>query len=95
MPETFGKILSQSGVFSLEGRDLAAVDLVRYRHAHDLKIWMDVGTLDDLLEDNRRMSNLLQEQEYDVTYREFSGGHNYTSWRDNVWRGLEKLFPPS
>jgi enterochelin esterase-like enzyme len=93
MPEIFGKVLSQSGVFSLEGRDLAAVDLVRHRHAHDLKIWMDVGLLDDLLEDNRRMSRLLQEQEYGVTYREFSGGHNYTAWRDSIWRGLEALFP--
>ncbi len=94
MPEIFGKVLSQSGVFSLDGRDLAAVDLVRYRHAHDLRIWMDCGILDDLLDDNRRMSQLLQEQEYNVTYREFSGGHNYTAWRDNIWRGLEALFPP-
>ena len=93
MPEVFGKVLSQSGVFSLEGRDLAAVDLVHYRHAQTLKIWMDVGKLDDLLEDNHRMSRLLQGQEYDVTYREFSGGHNYTAWRDDVWRGLEALFP--
>ena len=93
MSEIFGKVLSQSGVFALEGRDLAAVDLVRHCHAHELKIWMDCGILDDLLEDNRRMSRLLQEQEYDVTYREFSGGHNYTSWRDDLWRGLEILFP--
>jgi enterochelin esterase family protein len=93
MPEIFGKVLSQSGVFSFEDRDLAAVDLVRYRHAHSLKLWMDVGILDDLLEDNRRMSRLLQEQEYNVTYREFSGGHNYTAWRDDIWRGLEALFP--
>jgi enterochelin esterase-like enzyme len=95
MPEIFGNVISQSGVFAFEGRDLAAVDLFRYRHAHDLKIWMDVGILDDLLEDNRRMFRLLKEKEYAVTYREFSGGHNYTSWRDNVWRGLEALFPPT
>lgn len=93
MPETFGRVLSQSGVFAIEGRDLAAVDLVRHRHAHDLQIWMDCGSLDDLLEDNRRMSRLLHEQGYNATYREFSGGHNYTSWRDDVWRGLELLFP--
>ena len=93
MPEIFGNVISQSGVFALEGRDFAAVDLVRHRHAHDLKIWMDIGIFDDLLEDNRRMFHLLQEKEYNITYREFSGGHNYTSWRDNVWRGLEALFP--
>ena len=92
MPEIFGKVLCQSGVFALDGRDLVAVDLVRYRHAPDLQIWMDIGILDDLLEDNRRMARLLLEQGYNVSYREFSGGHNYTSWRDDVWRGLEEMF---
>jgi enterochelin esterase family protein len=93
MSEVFGKVLSQSGVFSLEGRDLVVQDLVRYRHAHDLRIWMDIGSMDDLLKDNRQMVRLLNEQNYNVTYREFHGGHNFTSWRDDVWRGLEELFP--
>jgi enterochelin esterase family protein len=93
MQEIFGKVLSQSGVFSLEGRDLAVVDLVRYRHAPIMKIWMDVGLMDGLLEDNRRMALLLHEKGYNVTYREFAGGHNYTSWRDDIWRGLEEMFP--
>jgi len=94
MPEIFGKVLSQSGVFESEGRDFAAVDLVRAGQAHDqLKIWMDIGRFDSLLEDNRRMQPILHEGGYDVAYREFSGGHNYTAWRDDVWRGLEALFP--
>ncbi|HMB24269.1 MAG TPA: alpha/beta hydrolase-fold protein, partial [Anaerolineales bacterium] len=94
MPDIFGKVLCQSGVFSLDGRDFAAVELVRYGHASDLKIWMDVGILEeDLLEDNRRMVTLLREKEYDVTYREFSAAHNYTAWRDDVWHGLEEMFP--
>src|ERR1051325_10465595 len=66
MPEIFGKVLCQSGVFSLDGRDFAVVDLVRYSHARDLKIWMDVGTLDELLEDNRRMVALLDKRQYNV-----------------------------
>ena len=93
MPEIFGKVLCQSGVFALEGRDFAAVDLVQYGHARDIKIWMDVGTLDELLEDNRRMVALLDRKRYTVSYREFSGAHNYTAWRDDVWRGLEMMFP--
>jgi enterochelin esterase-like enzyme len=95
MPEIFGKVLCQSGVFSLHGRDVAAVDLVRHEHAHDIKLWMDVGQLEELLEDNRRMVALLNEKNYNVTYREFSGGHNYTSWREDVWHGLEEMFPLS
>jgi enterochelin esterase family protein len=93
LSEIFGKVLCQSGVFSLEGRDFAVIDFVRYNHARELKIWMDVGTLDDLLEDNRRMIDLLDRKRYTVTYREFSAGHNYTAWRDDIWRGLEEMFP--
>jgi enterochelin esterase family protein len=93
MSEIFGKVLCQSGVFSLEGRDLAVIELVRYNHARDIRIWMDVGTLDDLLEDNRRMIALLDRKRYNATYREFSAGHNYTAWRNDLWRGLEEMFP--
>jgi enterochelin esterase family protein len=93
MSEIFGKVLCQSGVFSLDERDLAVIDLVRYNHARDIKIWMDVGTLDDLLEDNRRMIALLDRKRYNAIYREFSAGHNYTAWRDDIWRGLEEMFP--
>jgi enterochelin esterase-like enzyme len=93
MPEIFGKVICQSGVFGLDGRDFAVVDLVRYGHARDLKIWMDVGKLDELLEDNRRMVSLLDKRQYKVTYREFSAAHNYTAWRDDIWRGLEAMFP--
>lgn len=93
MPEVFGKVLSQSGVFELEGRDFAAVDLIRHGHARQLNLWMDAGKLEWLLEDNRRIHALLNEKGYNVTYREFTGGHCYTAWRDDVWRGLEALFP--
>jgi enterochelin esterase family protein len=94
MPEVFGKVICQSGTFESGGRDFAAVDLIRHGHAHDkLKIWMDVGRLDTLLEDNRRMRPLLKKNGYDLSYREFSAGHCYTAWRDDVWRALEELFP--
>jgi enterochelin esterase family protein len=82
-------------VFAIDGHDFSAVDLVRYGPGRDLQFWMDVGTLEELLEDNRRMIALLDKRQYNVTYREFSGGHNYTAWRDDVWRGLEAMFPYS
>jgi len=92
MPEIFGKVISQSGVFESEGRDFAAVDLIRARQARGIKIWMDVGQFDWLLEDNRRLQPILQANGYDVGYREFSGGHNYTCWQNEVWIALEKMF---
>ena len=94
LPDIFGKVLSQSGVSALDGRDFATVDLIKHKHARDIQIWMDVGKLEFLLEDNRRMSALMQENGYNVAYREYTGGHNYTSWRDDVWRGLKTIFPP-
>jgi enterochelin esterase-like enzyme len=93
MPDVFGRVLSQSGAFNIESRDFVVVDLVRHGQARGLEVWMDIGRLDILLEDNRWMYALLQEKGYRVTSREFTAGHNYTAWRDDVWRGLEAMFP--
>jgi enterochelin esterase-like enzyme len=51
-----------------------------------------VGAFDFLLEDDRRMVPLLREHGFDLTYHEYIGAHNYTSWRDHVHLGLEKMF---
>jgi len=93
MPDVFGKVLSQAGAFTYPSRDFAVVDMVRHGQARKVNIWMDIGQLDFLLEDNRKMYKLLQEKEYKVAYREFMCGHNYTAWRNDVWRGLEVMFP--
>jgi enterochelin esterase family protein len=93
MSDVFGKVITQSGAFMIESRDFAVVDLVRHGQGRGVDIWMDVGTLEFLLEDNRAMYALLQEKEYNVSYREFPGGHNYTAWRNDLWRGLETMFP--
>jgi enterochelin esterase family protein len=79
VPDIFGKVLSQSGVSALNGRGFATVDLVRHKHAREIQVWMDAGKLEFLLGDNRRMSALIEENGYNVTYREYTGGHNYTS----------------
>lgn len=93
MPDVFGKVLSQAGAFTYPSRNFAVVDLARHGQAREVTIWMDVGQLDYLLEDNRQMHSLLQEKGYNVVYREFSGGHNHTAWRNDIWRGLEAMFP--
>jgi enterochelin esterase-like enzyme len=90
----FGHVLSQSGAFELDNASTVAVPLVRHMPVQPLKIWMDVGRYEWLLEPNRRMHALLQQRGYDVAYREYNGGHNYPAWRNDVWRGLEALFGP-
>ncbi len=90
-PQVFGKVISQSGAFFPES---VVFDLVHCSGSQAVDIWMDVGRYERLLEDNRRMFAWLQDRGYPATYREYNGGHNYSAWRDDVWRGLETLFHP-
>lgn len=94
MPELFGKVISQSGAFGIapDEREMVIDKLVKLGAGKGIQIWQDVGTLEWLLEGNRKMNHLLRDHGYDVTYHEFSGGHNYTMWANTVWRALEALF---
>ncbi len=98
-PEVFGHVLSQSGSFGNPHAptDFAAgvFDLIQRDAGTALNIWMDVGQFEWLASANRDTRDLLQSKGYAVTYREYPGEHNYTSWRDDVWRGLEALFGPA
>lgn len=90
----FGRVLSQSGAFSFPGQDFIVWDLIKWFDPTCLKIWMDVGVNEWLLETNRRMNVELETRGFDFAYREYNGGHNYTSWQNDLHRGLEYLFPP-
>ena len=92
LPQVFRKVVSQSGAFIAPDYQFVVVDLVRYTPPPDIDIWMDAGRLEWLLDGNRQMFTLLKEKNYRVKYREFSGGHNYTAWRDDIWHGLESLY---
>ncbi len=94
LPQVFGKILSQSGAFGFDliGEETVIYDLIRLNERLPIDIWMDVGRYEWLLPMNRKMHALLKAQGYALTYREYSGGHNFTSWRDDVVLGLETLF---
>jgi enterochelin esterase family protein len=92
--EVFGQVLSQSGTFGFTvlEHDAVIFDLLNALPAKPINIWMDVGRFEWLLTANQRMHQLLQERGYAVTYREYAGEHNYTSWRDDLSYGLEALF---
>lgn len=92
MPETFGRVFSQSGAFVMGDHEMPVIGMVRHQPKADLKIWLDCGQYEWLVTCNRQMAALLQEKDYSVNYREYPGGHNYTMWRDGLWRGLEYLF---
>lgn len=92
LPHIFGRVLSQSGAFTTGEHDQVIYDLIESAAVRPVKVWMDVGKLEWLAKTNRRMRDLLAARGYAVVYREYSGGHNYPAWRDDVWRGLEALF---
>ena len=46
------------------------------------------------LASNRAMRDALQQAGYDVTYREFEGGHDIASWRSDLPLALDALLPP-
>ncbi len=91
-PEVFGRVLSQSAALDMSKPDSVVFDLVRHGPVRPLRIWMNAGRYEWLLDGNRRMHELLVEKGYDVVYREYNGGHNYPSWRDSLGEGLEALF---
>jgi enterochelin esterase family protein len=92
LPQVFGRVISQSGAFRIDAHEFIAMDMVRHLPAPDIDVWLDVGKFEWLAACNREMNHLLLQSGYRVTYREYSGGHNYTAWRDDLWRGLETLF---
>lgn len=94
LPHIFGNVLSQSGAFSWAGFETGVFDLLREVKKLPLKIWMDVGLYDlaGLLDSNRQMLNLLNQRGYPVIYREYHAGHNFTSWRNDIKRGLKALY---
>lgn len=96
LPHVFGHVIAQSGAFQfeLDGVSVGVYDYVRCadERMRRIKIWQDVGTLEWLLEGNRKMHRALRENGFDVTYHEFHAGHNYTAWANNVWRGLELMY---
>lgn len=66
----------------------------------DIRIWMEAGSLEGrghrdgiptLLDSNRHMRNVLVAKGYDVSYREYDGGHDYACWCDSQAEALIHL----
>jgi enterochelin esterase-like enzyme len=92
LPEVFGKALSQAGAFEVWEHEPTVMQMVRHFPKPDVKLWLDCGAMDFLLDANRSIAALLKEKDYAVTYHENGGAHNYSTWRDSCVGGLEVLF---
>jgi enterochelin esterase-like enzyme len=93
LPEVFGRVFSQAGGFALGfTKELGLTTILRLSDRLPLRIYLDCGRYDPLLEANRMMKDLLETRGYDLRYREFNAGHNYPAWREDLATGLEWLF---
>lgn len=92
-PHIFSTVLAQSSAFSTPFADFTIIPLIKSLKPA-FNVWMDVGTFDFLLEDNRRVLPLLRQAGYSVGYSEGCGGHNFTYWRNALPAGLQYLYPP-
>ena len=93
-PEIFGAAICQSGTFlaSVFGRDPVVFDLARRKGTAPLRVWLDAGNFETLIAANRHMHDTLLAGGHEATFHAYNGGHNYSAWRDDVWRGLEALY---
>jgi enterochelin esterase family protein len=94
-PDRFGLVLSQSGAYPRW--DLPHEFATRDRLP--LRFYLDVGVLETvaweqfapLLHSNRHLRDVLLAKGYDVSYREYPGGHDYLWWRETIADGLIAL----
>jgi enterochelin esterase family protein len=93
LPGLFGKVMSQSGAFSFPDHDFIVWDLVRAADTASPQIWQVTGTMEWLLDCNRRMAALLRDRGFNLRYREYPGGHNYTCWRAELADAMTHFYP--
>jgi len=109
-PDAFGNALSLSGSFwwSPPGTPADTGNLVARRVAtserQPVRFFLSAGLFerehggaDGILETSRHLSDVLTARGYDVTAREYAGGHDYFVWRGALADGLLALFgrPPA
>ncbi|MFZ1919136.1 MAG: alpha/beta hydrolase-fold protein [Terriglobales bacterium] len=101
--DVVGKVLSQSGAYWVRNDEINPLPwpltedtgdltlLFRKSAPLPIKFYMEVGRFDSLLKDNRELRDVLMLKGYQLTYREFDGGHDYFSWRGSLEDGLISL----
>ncbi len=102
--EVFGNILSQSGAFwhgspernrssSPISEDGWLAQQFATSQRLPLRFWLEVGRLEatSMVQNNRRIRDVLLAKGYSVMYSEFSGGHDYLSWRGSLANALIAL----
>ncbi|GHA02332.1 enterochelin esterase [Streptomyces spiroverticillatus] len=97
-PDRFGRILAQSGSFwwpdgdAARGAEWLTAEFARADPSPGVRFRLEAGTQEwMLLEENRRMRDVLRTGGHDLSYTEFTGGHDYACWRGGLADGLVQL----
>jgi enterochelin esterase family protein len=103
-PETFGKLLLQSGAFVFtdigdHGRGTEWDSIVDFINSlrdtpnQNGTIYLSCGVFDSLIYHNRTMAHLWEPTNIKLRYVESKDGHNWIAWRDRLREGLTWLYP--
>jgi enterochelin esterase-like enzyme len=74
---------------------LTTLALIETASPPPIRLWLDVGDLEDLAPSNDRLAALLESRGVDLSYRRFPGGHDQTSWAESLVDALPTIFPPA
>jgi len=102
-PDLFQKVVTQSGAYLFSG-DMdfdhpwhgreGFRQQVLAEDPRDIRWHLDCGTLEWLLESNRRLRGALQGRGMAVTLTERHAGHNWINWKNGLAAGMEFALPP-
>lgn len=105
-PQVFGNVLSQSGAFWRKRPAAAQTDAAQPESSHGalpgeiasrdklpIRYYLEVGRFEapSMIENNRRLRDILRQKGNEITYVEYNGGHDHFNWRVSVGDGLEAL----
>ncbi len=100
-PESFAGVIAQSGSFwwppPTEGQPCWLIDHIDRYPSPGARFYLDVGTQETIPGPDgapsqvtacRAMRDALRHQGHQVTYAEYTGGHDYLNWRRTIAEGL-------
>lgn len=103
-PERFGLVSSQSGSFwwpvmshgdqrgAAGGYIAEFLENRRYERDTPIAVDMNVGIHEgDMVRHNAHIRDMLRERNFEVTYEEFDGGHEWLCWRSTLVESLVRL----
>lgn len=101
-PETFQTVVAQSGAFLgspeeldfYTGKSSWVLDTLTEKNTLDLRWYLEVGTLEWLIDINRKVRDILKDKGYDFAYNERNAGHNWTNWRNGLADALQFALKP-